>query len=101
MKKLIWFLGVGFSLILSPSSARAENPQGDFAALQKVITEVSQAVQPAVVHIQAILKQENRKITVVGSGVIIDSKGYIITNDHVVSKAVKVTVRVWELPSES
>ena len=94
MKKLIWFLGVGLFLILSTLSARAESPQGDFTALQKVITEVSQSVQPAVVHIQAILKQENRKITVVGSGVIVDAKGYIITNDHVVSKAVKITVTI-------
>ncbi|MCX5867606.1 MAG: trypsin-like peptidase domain-containing protein, partial [Proteobacteria bacterium] len=94
MKKRIWFLGVGLYLILFPQSSRAENAQCDFTALQKVITEVSQAVQPAVVHIQAILKQENRKVTVVGSGVIIDPQGHIITNEHVVSKAVKITVTI-------
>ena len=94
MQKRIWLLGLGLFLIFSPPPSRAEDPQCDFTSLQKVITDVSQAVQPAVVHIQAILKQENRKVTVVGSGVIVDPRGYIITNDHVVSKAVKVTVTI-------
>ena len=87
-------IAVWMGLALTGQPAAAEDPGCSFRELQNVITEVSRAVQPAVVHIQAILKQENRKVSVVGSGVIIDPLGHIITNEHVVSKAEKVTVTI-------
>jgi serine protease Do len=35
-----------------------------------------------------------RKLSSLGSGVIVDSKGYILTNDHVVSTADKISVKL-------
>ncbi len=36
-----------------------------------------------------------RRVSSLGSGVIVDSKGYILTNDHVVSAADKINVKLW------
>jgi len=36
----------------------------------------------------------DRKVNSLGSGVIVDSKGYILTNDHVVSSADKINVKL-------
>ncbi|MBN1290332.1 MAG: trypsin-like peptidase domain-containing protein [Candidatus Latescibacteria bacterium] len=41
-------------------------------------------------------QQQNRPVEGMGSGIIIDRKGYVITNNHVVDKAQKITVKVNE-----
>jgi S1-C subfamily serine protease len=62
------------------------------------IKEVAQLVKPAVVQItnqQVQVDQFNQPFTIpagVGSGVIYDAKGYIITNNHVVAGADKLLV---------
>ena len=44
------------------------------------------------VHIEVVKKQDTQKYESIGSGLIIDSTGYILTNEHVVDKHVEVMV---------
>ena len=55
--------------------------------LESALTRVAETVQPTVVHIRAM-----RRVEAQGSGVIIRSDGYIVTNDHVVDGATDVEV---------
>lgn len=60
-------------------------------------TETARKVRPAVVHIRSISSSEGDVFgfdmsSSSGSGVIIDSKGYIITNNHVIDGAEKVRI---------
>ena len=60
--------------------------------LQARIIRVSEAVTPAVVHVEAVVRQNNRRNIVTGSGFMIKSEGIALTNHHVVERAEKVTV---------
>jgi len=61
--------------------------------LQDQIYKARDKVFPALVHVQPISEVFERgkktKQTAVGSGVVIDKEGYVITNYHVAGKAVK------------
>lgn len=63
---------------LAEAQAAKERPPGSVA-------DIAQRVSPAVVSIEVITGDAGSG----GSGVIIDGKGYIVTNHHVVSSAVK------------
>ncbi len=65
-----------------------------FERLQNQIIEISEQLTPAVVHIDAIVKQDIQKIEISGSGFITDEQGHILTNEHMVTKAEKVTVTI-------
>jgi S1-C subfamily serine protease len=65
------------------------------------VSEVYKAVSPAVVHItnKAVHKQwsfffgpQEFETEATGSGVIVDSKGYILTNNHVIENANEILV---------
>lgn len=72
--------------------------------LENVFVEIADRVKPAVVNISAASASESIKRPETprrppdspgsGSGVIIDKKGYIVTNNHVVGDAEKVEVRL-------
>ncbi|MBI2304666.1 MAG: trypsin-like peptidase domain-containing protein [Chloroflexi bacterium] len=61
--------------------------------------DVAKKVIPAVVTIVSVAQEDTRwgkveQETAAGSGVIIDKKGYIVTNDHVVRDAEKLVVEL-------
>jgi serine protease Do len=78
--------------------APAAPPVSGSSDFTTVIRQVAQAVRPAVVQItneQVQLGQFNQPFTTpagVGSGVIYDSQGHILTNNHVVTGAQKLLV---------
>ena len=73
-------------LSISNSSAPPDSMSAMFA-------RVSSLVEPSVVHIKVVLgDQRGRSGT--GSGVIVNSSGYIITNQHVAGQASKLTVKL-------
>src|SRR5262245_44138404 len=69
----------------------AAPPTGD---LEQRIVTVAEKVTPSVVHIQAIVKFDARRNEVTGSGLIVTPDGAVLTNEHVVDKAEKITVSV-------
>lgn len=79
------------TLAVFPAPTPAQELQG---ALETRIVEVAERVKPSVVHIEAIVKFNDRRNQVTGSGVIVSTDGRILTNEHVVDKAEKVTVTV-------
>jgi S1-C subfamily serine protease len=62
--------------------------------MQQRIIEVGETVTPSVVHIEAVVKVNNRRNMVTGSGVLMDAEGTVLTNEHVVERAEWVTVVV-------
>jgi serine protease Do len=68
-----------------------------FDDLQDVIISVSNTIKPAVVHVEVVQKSGEFKYKSLASGLIVDQRGYILTNEHVVDKAQSITVT---LPSK-
>jgi S1-C subfamily serine protease len=67
---------------------------------ESAITEAVEKTLPSVVAIVSeegsLLPQEDGQPRSLGSGVIIDERGYIVTNEHVVSDAVRITVTLYD-----
>ncbi len=78
-------------LLLVACAALARAP---YEGLESRIVEIAERVTPTVVHIKAIVKFNDRRNQVTGSGVIAHADGRILTNHHVVDDAEKVTVSV-------
>jgi serine protease Do len=83
-------LALALALLALPLAARA----GVQEELQERIIEIADQVTPSVVFIEAIVKINDRRNQVTGSGVIVSEDGLILTNQHVVEKAQKVEVVV-------
>ena len=87
-----------FLLLLSLTSRGADQKVLElFDELEKGIISVSNAITPAVVHIEVLKKSDDFKYKSLASGLVIDEKGYILTNEHVVDKALSIMVT---LPSK-
>lgn len=81
------------ALVLLPASSLPAAEPG-FDALEQRIIEVADAVTPVVVHIEAIVRINDRRSQVTGSGVLASADGQVLTNQHVVDRAEKVSVTV-------
>ncbi len=63
-------------------------------ALQRRVIKVSKLVTPSVVHIEAAVRLNNRRSLVSGSGLLLNAEGIVLTNEHVVERAEKVSVLI-------
>lgn len=85
-----------------PAFASAEPPPaaGSLEALEARIIEIAGRVTPSVVHIEAIVKRNDRRSEVTGSGFIASAEGHVLTNHHVLERAEKVQVVVPGIPGK-
>ena len=78
-----------FLVLIAAGAAMA----GD-SEYQKQIYEARDRVMPALIHIQPVvfdyLTGREKKLSIVGSGVIISDEGYAVTNFHVAGKAERI-----------
>ena len=63
-----------------------------FDQLKSLIISVSDSIKPAVVHIEVVKKVRDQRFESMGSGLVIDKQGYILTNEHVVEDHIEITV---------
>jgi len=87
------------SLLCASSSQPTLNAEQEapLSILQKAIIAASEKVTPAVVNISTVRIVADFFLNLVpqeglGSGVIFDSKGYILTNEHVIHEAKEIKV---------
>jgi len=78
-----------FSMAFSADDQKVLNLFDD---LQKVIISLANRIQPSVIHIEVVKKSNSFKFKSLASGLVVDSIGYILTNEHVVDKAQSIRV---------
>ncbi|MEM7248335.1 MAG: trypsin-like peptidase domain-containing protein [Acidobacteriota bacterium] len=92
LSRLLTLAATSF-LLLTPDPAAALKLK-KHRDLQEAIFDARDAVLPALVHVEPIVDVYSRgqksKASVTGSGVIVDSAGHVLTNDHVVDNAQRV-----------
>jgi serine protease Do len=118
---LFWVLIFSLGLFIVFYGEKAGAQKTGSSGLTTAIADVAEKAMPAVVHIEVTQRVEvpspmfpfesdpffryffggpsgprsyRREMHGIGTGMIIDSEGHILTNDHVVSGATKITVKM-------
>jgi len=88
-------------LWLSASKPRTVTPRGDLAASEKTAIDLFKNVSPSVVHVFArgtptasLFSDEQESVVQSGSGIIWDSAGHVITNNHVINGTAQIGIRL-------
>jgi serine protease Do len=86
-------MNVSFLPLLAVLAVTASTPPAGLSQ-QEQLFRARDRVMPALVHIQPVVKDYNtgelKKQAVIGSGVIFDPAGYVVTNYHVAGKAERI-----------
>jgi 2-alkenal reductase len=89
------------TLWFSASSPRTVAPRGNLAAGEKATIELFKNVSPSVVHVYArgaptssLFSDEEESVLQSGSGVIWDTAGHVITNNHVINGMAQIGIRL-------
>jgi serine protease Do len=90
MRKLL-FIPL-WSMIIFGTATGDEGGLEIFDKLKSLIISVSDSIKPAVVHIEVVKKQRDQRFETMGSGLVIDREGHILTNEHVVEDHIEITV---------
>ncbi len=81
-----------FLLIWSVSVRAQSDGIEIFDKLKFLIISVSDSIKPAVVHIEVVKKKNTQRYESLGSGLVIDEAGFILTNEHVVDDQTEIMV---------
>jgi serine protease Do len=97
------FLGVLIGAVLTrgaladPDNRIAISSQGNVPdSLSAAFATAAASVEPAVVHIDVREGDERSGREAKGSGVLVTSSGYILTNFHVINGATRIAVRLYD-----
>jgi len=108
-RRRIGYLLLGINLLMGLSLNAAENPRRDAVvrAVEKVMPSVVNISTETIVEVRDPFDEMLRDFWgpfhrrrgpdvrhSLGSGVIIDEEGYLLTNDHVVRRATRITVKL-------
>ena len=107
---IVWFLVLATIWVVEPylsavwfsaSTPRAVTPRGDLAASEQAVIQLFKDVSPSVVHVFArgetsgsLFSDEQESVVQSGSGIIWDSAGHVITNNHVINDTAQIGVRL-------
>jgi serine protease Do len=98
--------GIAAALVSLPSTAYADTPPLETIEMERAMVSAAelsaafrhaaQTIEPSVAHI--VIERSNsrgfRQQTGVGSGVIVDPRGYVLTNNHVTESGQTIKVRL-------
>lgn len=88
------FILISGFLIIFSFNISAENPAN--INYRYLISDVVDKLTPSVVSIQVLKKEESFEKNFWGSGFIIDEKGLIITNQHVIEDAEEIYIQLFD-----
>ncbi len=96
MQNVIGFLGEAFAGSHKSSSleeTRQAPPDGSLLdAYSRAVVDAVETVAPAVVHVEVTGVRNGRRAEGTGSGVVVSPDGLILTNNHVIDGAQRVSV---------
>ncbi len=90
MKRFI-FIFIAVMYLAIPARGNNESLE-IFDKLKSLIISVSDSIKPAVVHIEVVKKKRDQRFESMGSGLVIDREGHILTNEHVVEDHIEIMV---------